>query len=51
MGDAVRKAENAGDGWWIRPGLAFGLREEINGEVFGRGGSFPAVVLTANGDF
>jgi len=50
MGDAVRKAGSAGDGR-IRLGLAFGLREGVNGEVFGRGGSFSAVVMTANGDF
>ena len=50
MGDAVRKAGSAGDGG-IRLGLTFGLREVVNGEVFGRGGSLSAVVMTANGDF
>jgi len=50
MGDAVRKAGSAGDGG-IRLGLAFGLRVVVNGEVFGRGGNFSAVVMTVNEDF
>lgn len=50
MGDGVRKVGSAGDGG-IRLGFAFGLRVVVNGEVFGRGGSFSAVVMTVNGDF
>lgn len=49
IGDGACKAGSAGDGG-IRLGLAFGLREVVNGEVFGRGGSFSLVMMT-NGDF
>ena len=48
-GDGACKAGSAAGGG-IRLGLAFGLREVVNGEVFGRGGSFSLVMMT-NGEF
>jgi hypothetical protein len=49
IGDAVSRAEGAGeDGTGL--GLAFCLREVVNGEVFGRGGSFSEMVVTVSGD-
>jgi hypothetical protein len=50
IGDGACKAGSVGGGG-IRLGLALGLREVVNGEVFGRGGSFSLVVMTTNGDF